>query len=74
MSVIDQLKVLSEAEALEAMEALWGQLRSVDCEPPSPEWHKDELDYRDRLIDSGEANFSSWNEAKERIQKRCENG
>ncbi len=70
VTVIEQLKTLSRSEALDAMEALWGQLRESGIEPPSPQWHKDELDYRDRLIESGEASFSSWEGAKQRIRKR----
>ena len=72
MSVIDQIKTLSPTEAVMAMEALWEQLRSGDLEPESPEWHRDELDRRDCMTQKGEAKFSPWNTAKERIRKRVQ--
>ena len=70
MTVIDQLKTLSRTEALIAMEALWDQLRQSGEELPLPDWHKEELDHRDRLIDTGDARFSDWDTAKDRIRER----
>ena len=61
---------LSPTEAVVAMEALWERLRDGDTEPESPDWHREELERRDELIESGEARFSPWEEAKERIRKR----
>lgn len=70
MTVIEQLKKLSRSESLIAMETLWNQLRNAEDEPPSPEWHKEELDRRDQLIENGEAHFSSWESAKGRIRNQ----
>ncbi|NOY00992.1 MAG: addiction module protein [Verrucomicrobia bacterium] len=70
MSVFDQLKTLSRSESLIAMEALWNQLRNAEDEPPSPEWHREELDRRDQMIEDGEAHFSSWEVAKNRVRDR----
>jgi len=72
VSVIDQLKTLSPTEAVMAMEALWGQLRDAEDEPESPDWHREELQHRDQMIQAGEAQFSPWGEAKERIRKRLQ--
>lgn len=55
-----------------AMEALWGQLRDAENEPESPDWHREELQHRDQMIQAGEAQFSPWGEAKERIRKRLQ--
>ncbi len=52
------------------MEALWAQLRQGDAEPESPEWHREELERRERLVNSGEAKFIPWEEAKARIRSR----
>lgn len=72
MNVIDQIKTLSPTEAVMAMEALWEQLRSCEDEPISPDWHREELERRDAMIQNGHAQFSSWIEAKERIRKRVQ--
>ena len=72
MSVIDQIKTLSPAEAVMAMEALWERLRSGEEEPESPDWHREELERRDQMVQTGEAQFSPWSEAKERIRKRVQ--
>lgn len=72
MSVIDQIKTLSPSEAVRAMEALWEQLRNSEVEPESPDWHREELERRDQMIEKGEAHFIPWAEAKERIRKRIQ--
>jgi len=72
VSVIDQIKTLSPTEAVMAMEALWEQLRDGENEPESPDWHRKELERRDQMIQEGEAQFSPWDEAKERIRKRIQ--
>ena len=72
MSVIDQIKTLSPPEAVRAMEALWERLRNSEIEPESPDWHREELECRDQLIQKGEAQFIPWDEAKERIRKRVQ--
>ena len=72
MSVIDQIKPLSPSEAVRAMEALWEQLRSSEKEPKSPDWHREELERSDQMIQKDEAHFGPWAEAKERIKKRVQ--
>jgi len=67
---MDQIKTLSPTEAVIAMEALWERLRDGENEPESPDWHREELERRDHLLESGEAQFSLWDEAKERIRNR----
>lgn len=67
---MDQIKTLSPTEAVIAMEALWERLRDGENEPESPGWHREELERRDHLIESDEAQFSPWDEAKERIRNR----
>ena len=70
MSVIDQINSLTPTEAVMAMEALWERLVDADNEPESPEWHREELERREQLIQSGEAEFTPWEDAKERIRQR----
>lgn len=52
------------------MEALWGQLRNSEVEPAPPDWHRDELERRDQMIQQGESHFIPWAKAKERIRNR----
>ena len=57
------------AEKLRVMEELWDDLRARAKDVPVPQWHKDLLDDREGLIETGEAKFSNWETAKERITK-----
>ena len=59
-------------EALAAMDALWQRLAELGVEPESPEWHREELDRRDRLVAEGTMEFSDWDEAKARIRARVQ--
>lgn len=63
---IDQ-KTVEEKQHL--MEELWDDLRARAEDVPVPQWHKDLLDERERLIETGEAQFSDWETAKKRITK-----
>jgi hypothetical protein len=63
------LEQMTTAEKLRAMEALWDDLcqrKAVEV----PQWHKDILDERQRLIDEGKAEFIEWDVAKEQIRDR----
>ena len=53
-------------EKLRAMEALWDDLCRRDA-VPVPQWHKDILDERHRLINQGKAEFIDWETAKKQI-------
>lgn len=70
MTLLEQLKTLSNPEALVAMETLWSHLLESDAEPESPAWHGEELARRDKLIESGKATFTDWEEAKKRLLDR----
>jgi putative addiction module component len=61
---------MTMAEKLRIMEELWDDLRSRAGGVPLPKWHKDLLDDRERLIESGEAKFGDWETAKKRITER----
>lgn len=61
------IEQMSLAEKLRMMEALWEDLSSRAAEVPVPQWHKDVLDERERLLETGEAKFVEWETAKKRI-------
>jgi putative addiction module component len=61
---IDQMTV---AEKLRIMEELWDDLRTRAADIPIPAWHKDLLNQREQLVETGEATFSDWDVARKRI-------
>jgi hypothetical protein len=64
-----QIDQMTLEEKLRAMEALWDDL----CRRGAvlvPQWHKDILDERQRLIDEGKAEFIDWETAKKQIRER----
>jgi len=65
-----ELGKLRVQEKLRAIEALWDDLRRQEESVPVPQWHKDLLDERERLIADGKAQFTDWVTAKKRISER----
>jgi len=64
-----QIDQMTLEEKLRAMEALWDDLCRRGA-VPVPQWHKDILDERQRLIDEGKAEFIDWETAKKQIRER----
>jgi hypothetical protein len=64
-----QLEQMTLPEKLRLMEALWEDLCRHDG-VTMPEWHKETLDERQRLIDQGNAGFIDWETAKRGIRER----
>jgi hypothetical protein len=64
-----QLDRMTTQEKLQAMEALWDDLCRNDA-VPVPQWHKDLLNERERLIAEGKAEFIEWDTAKKQIAER----
>jgi hypothetical protein len=48
---------------------LWQDLRGDEENIPVPQWHKDLLAERERLVRENKASFSDWESAKKRIAK-----
>ncbi len=69
MSTTLDLDQMTTEEKLAAMEELWADLSQRDA-VPVPQWHKDILDERQRLIDEGKAEFIDWETAKKQIRER----
>ena len=63
----EEIQHLSLAEKLQVMEMVWEDLARRD-EVEAPEWHKKLLIERERLIESGAAQFVDWEEAKKKIR------
>jgi hypothetical protein len=54
-----EIRKMSRAERLLAMEALWASLVEEEAEIESPDWHRDILQERKHKIESGKAEFIS---------------
>jgi hypothetical protein len=65
-----QISRMTLEEKLRAMEALWEDLCRRDEDVPVPQWHKDLLDERQRLVAQGKAGFTDWETARKRISER----
>ena len=70
MSTNLQIDQMTVAEKLRVMEELWDDLRTRAEGVPVPQWHKDLLDERQQLIETGEAKFDNWDSAKKRITEQ----
>jgi hypothetical protein len=70
MSVELSIAQMTLEEKLRAMEALWDELCRREEQVPIPQWHKDLLDERERLIAQGKAHFLDWETAKRRISEQ----
>ena len=70
MPVTLPLNEMTVSEKLQLMETLWENLSRDADGLESPEWHRDVLEERERLIATGEARFSDWEEAKSDIRRR----
>ena len=70
MSVSLEIDRMTLEEKLRTMEALWDDLCRREEHVPVPQWHKDLLDERARLVEQGKARFMDWEAAKKRISAR----
>jgi len=57
---LDQMTL---ADKLEVMETLWADLSRSPTDLPSPDWHRDVLQERKRLVDEGQLKFLDWQTA-----------
>ncbi|MDP2832799.1 MAG: addiction module protein [Pseudomonadota bacterium] len=62
-------------EKLHLMESLWDSLcHEPTGEPVMPSWHGEVLAERLAWLDAGQETVSSWDEAKQRIRAKAEQG
>jgi hypothetical protein len=61
---IEELKKLSKAERLQAMEALWNAMLHENGDMETPEWHEDILSQRKKIIENGSASVISLSDLK----------
>lgn len=71
MPIILPLKEMSRVEKLQAMEAIWADLCEDEDRLESPAWHEDALREAESAVASGQATFTDWEEAKERLRGKA---
>lgn len=68
MIALSEIRELPLHDKLRMMEALWDGIAPLDDAVEVPEWHKEILDQRDRMVAEGEAKFIDWEVAKQQIR------
>ena len=65
-----EIRQLPLPEKLALLEAVWTELASDPDTVEVPQWHKDILDDRQRLLDQESSQVLDWEMAKEQINRR----
>ncbi len=69
-NVCEQIPSLTTAEKLMAMEALWCSLHQNFEESDPTDWHREILNRRMKMIESGEAVYEGWKLVKKELRER----
>jgi hypothetical protein len=69
MSIDLPLEKMTLADKLAVMEVLWADISRRPADLPSPDWHKDVLDERRRLVAAGKLKFLDWDTAIAELRK-----
>ncbi len=69
-SLSDQIPHLSTTEKLAVMETLWSSLHQAVEDSTPPDWHRELLEERMNLIESGKAVYEDWNQVKRELRER----
>ena len=72
MTAIEQIHQMPFHEKLLVMEAIWDDISREEQNLEVPQWHKDILDERERMVADGKAQFIDWEEAKKQIKAATE--
>jgi putative addiction module component (TIGR02574 family) len=69
MVELAEIQQLPLREKLMVMEALWESIAREEDQLEVPQWHKDILDEREKLVQEGQAKFVDWEAAKQQIRE-----
>ena len=69
MIAIEEIHQLPLREKLRVMEAIGEDLSREEQNLEVPQWHKEVLDERERLLAEGKAQFVDWEDAKRQIDE-----
>lgn len=65
------LKKMTRDDKLRAMESLWADLTKHANKFDSPAWHAGVLRETQAAYKAGKAEFSDWEEAKQRVRRKA---
>jgi putative addiction module component (TIGR02574 family) len=68
MDISLPLDKMTSLDKIAVMEKLWDDLCRDPESIPSPKWHKEVLEAREKEINEGKAKFTAFDRAKERIR------
>ena len=57
------------ADKLRVLERIWEDLSRSDLDLPSPKWHEDVLNAREKRLAEGTEPVDDWDQAKKRIRE-----
>jgi len=67
MLIAKDVSQMSTPEKLDALDLMMNSFGNHQSEMPSPDWHKDVLSERMQKIESGEAEWLSFDEVKKEL-------
>ena len=70
MAAVLPLDKMTTSDKLRALEEIWDDLFRKPDEVPSPSWHGDVLEAREKRLQGGASQFGDWASAKGRIRER----
>ena len=68
-AVMEAIEKMTHEEKLHAMDMLWTSIIASSGEFEPPVWHEAVLNERRRQIESGEAHFIPWEDAKRELRQ-----
>jgi len=68
MELAVPLERMTTEDKLRALEQIWEDLFRTPENIPSPSWHADVLEAREKRIREGSSHFTDWTEAKQEIR------
>ena len=68
MNISLPLDKMTRLDKIALMEKLWDDLCRDPDSSPSPKWHKEVLEAREKEVNEGKAKFTDFDQAKERIR------
>jgi putative addiction module component (TIGR02574 family) len=74
MIALAEIQQLPLREKLMMMEALWDSIATDEEQLDVPQWHKDVLDEREKLVQDGRAKFIDWEAAKPQVRDATARG
>ncbi len=70
MEITLPLEKMTTEDKIRTMETIWEDLCKKAESIPSPPWHKDILEERERAVENGKEKFIDWSEAKKQIEDK----